>query len=159
MKQLAYCEQCDQDVEYITKEETKQVQVRELKFDVKIKVAYCKKCHEQVFPSSFSKENELIIFDEYRRLKHLLTSSEIKAIREKRGMSQRDLARFINCGEKNITRYENGIIQDPAFDYLMRMVGDDEMYELMLKKNITNHSNKINKISNDVPCLKHQPSH
>ena len=50
-------------------------------------------------------------------------------------MSQVDLARFIKCGEKNIARYETGTIQDPVFDFLMRMVDDDDCYKAMVAFN------------------------
>lgn len=123
-----YCVNCEEEVEYVTKKEKKTVNVRGRVFDVEITNAYCKKCGEQVFPDSIAKANDIIIFDEYRRLEGLLTSKEIKAIREKRHLSQAQLAKLINCGEKNITRYENGTIQDRAFDLLIRLVDKDDSY-------------------------------
>lgn len=50
-------------------------------------------------------------------------------------MSQRDLANFIQCGEKNIARYERGAIQDRVFDYLIRLVDNNEVYKQMKKLN------------------------
>ena len=129
----AYCLNCDDVCEYITKTEHRKTTVKDLTFDVEVIVAFCKKCGEEVFPSEVTKENDLIIFDEYRKLKGLLTSKEIKAIRQKRNMSQVELARFIDCGEKNIARYENGTIQDKVFDRLIRMVGNDLCFLAMSK--------------------------
>ncbi len=138
----AYCLNCDEMCEYITKTEHRKTTVKDLTFDVDVIVAFCKKCGEEVFPSEVTKANDLIIFDEYRRLKGLLTSKEIKAIRQKRNMSQVELARFIDCGEKNIARYENGTIQDKVFDLLIRMVGDDECFKAMSKINGTVEATK-----------------
>ena len=100
-----------------------------MSFEVEIKEAYCVYCGNQVFPDKVAKQNDLIIYDEYRRLNGLLTSDEIKAIRRKRGLSQTDLAKLICCGEKNIARYETGTIQDKAFDLLIRLVGTDAGYD------------------------------
>ena len=62
-----------------------------------------------------------------------MTASEIKEIRAKRGMSQRQLARFLDIGEKDITRYENGSVQTRSIDNMIRLVGDDAAYISMCK--------------------------
>ena len=126
-----YCINCDEEVDYITKEETKKVIVKGREFEVTLKRAYCAICGEPVSPDKIAKENDLTVFDTYRRLEGLLTSDQIKAIRFKRGLSQIGLARLINCGEKNIARYETGTIQDRAFDLLMRLVDDDNSYAVL----------------------------
>ena len=128
---LVVCSNCDKEVTYIIKKENKEVNVKGDIFNVEVKVAYCSECHEKVFPDELAKENDLIIYDEYRRRHNLLTSEEIKAIRLKRNMSQTQLANFIHCGEKNIARYETGKIQDAVFDQLIRMVNDDKCYQAM----------------------------
>ena len=130
---LAICENCDDEVSYEVKKIKKTYIIRGISFEVEIKQAYCNQCHNPVFPYDISKENDIIIYDAYKRLKGLLTSSEIVAIRKKRKMSQQDLARFIKCGEKNIARYENGAIQDEVFDNLIRMVDNDDIYFAMRK--------------------------
>ena len=58
---------------------------------------------------------------------------EIKEIRTKRGMSQRQLAKFLDIGEKDITRYENGSVQTRSIDNMIRLVGDDTAYKSMCK--------------------------
>ena len=131
LKQKTYCINCDKECAYIIKKEKRNVTVKDLSFEVEVNVAFCECCGEQVFPDKVAKENDLIVFDEYRRLKGLLTSQEIKKIREKRGMTQIELARFINAGDKNIARYETGTIQDAVFDNLLRMVDDDMCYNAM----------------------------
>lgn len=136
-----YCLACDEEREYIVKKEKRKIKVKNLEFEVEIDIAFCKKCGEEVFPDEIAKRNDLVIYDEYRRKKGLLTSSEIREIRKKRNMSQLELAKFIRCGEKNIARYETGTIQDQVFDYLIRMVGDDNCYVAM--KNMNKNANDI----------------
>ncbi len=135
-----YCENCDKETDYYVQQENKTVVVKGKQLNVTIYVAFCSICHEKVFPDKVAKQNDLIIYDEYRRIEGLLTSDEIKAIRHKRGMSQTDLADFIQCGHKNIARYENGTIQDKVFDLLIRMVGDDACFNAIksFKDNLLN---------------------
>ena len=128
----AYCLECDEMCSYHIVEKESVVTVKDKTFKVKQKHAYCDVCGEEVWPHEIAVSNDIVTFDEYRKLKGLLTSEEIKAIRKKRNMSQVDLARFIKAGDKNIARYETGTIQDPVFDYLMRMVDDDKCYRAML---------------------------
>ena len=127
-KKMAYCEECDEEVEYIVSEKRIKTQVKGDVFEVAIKIAHCKKCGKQVYPFSIAKENDLKIYDEYRKRHNLLTSSEIIAIRKKRGLTQVQLAKLIECGEKNIARYENGTIQDKVFDKFLRLIDDDYYY-------------------------------
>ena len=100
-------------------------------FDVLLKKAYCKKCGEPVFPVEINKANDIIVYDGYRKLVGLLTSEQIKEIRKKRGLSQTEFARLLDCGEKNIARYETGTIQDKAFDLLMRLADNDQSYRVI----------------------------
>ena len=46
-------------------------------------------------------------------------------------MSQRQLARFLDIGEKDITRYENGSVQTRSIDNMIRLVGDDTAFKCM----------------------------
>lgn len=136
-----YCVNCDAEVNYITRQEKKRVVVKGREFEVTLTRAYCAECGEPVSPDAIAKANDLIVFDEYRKLEGLLTSEQIKAIRFKRGLSQVALARLINCGEKNIARYETGTIQDRAFDLLMRLVDDDKSYAVLKSKQMEKEEN------------------
>ncbi len=129
----AYCEKCDKFVDYELRKEIKTITVRGLTFETDFYHACCKECHEEASANEVWRLNDKIVYDKYRKLSGLLTSDEMKAIRQKRGMSQVELARFIGCGEKNIARYETGTIQDRVFDNLIRMVGDDDCYYAMIK--------------------------
>ena len=131
MNDKIFCLNCEEEANYVLRDEIKTVTVKGLSFNVKITNAYCANCGEQVFPDKIAKQNDLIVYDEYRRLNNLLTSEEIKAIRKKRGLSQTDLARLIDCGDKNIARYETGTIQDKAFDLLMRLVDIDATFDYL----------------------------
>ena len=132
----AICEKCDEDMPY-REDQIKMVKrhheigPERVPIDVMEYQAFCEKCGHPVFPHELDKKNDIIVYDAYKRKVGLLTSEDIIRIRKKRNMSQADLARFIQCGEKNIARYENGAVQNPVFDLLIRLVDDDKVYKEM----------------------------
>lgn len=93
----------------------------------------CKKCGAWLSSNEVERENDISIYDAYKKKVGLLTTYEIKEIRTKRGMSQRQLAKFLDIGEKDITRYENGSVQTRSIDNMIRLVGDDTAYKSMCK--------------------------
>ena len=135
IKETAICENCEEDVEYKPGKVNKTLVVRGVEIEVELYRGFCSVCGHEVYPAKYDKINYLIVHDEYKRKVGLLTSKDIIRIRKKRGMSQRDLANFIQCGEKNIARYERGAIQDRVFDYLIRLVDNNEAYKQMRKLN------------------------
>lgn len=74
--------------------------------------------------------------DEYRKKKDLLTSKEIKEIREKYQLTQSEMAYILNLGEVTITRYETKQIQDTSVDNMIREFNDNPLFALkLLEKN------------------------
>lgn len=91
----------------------------------------CENCGALLSSHEVERENEIIVYDSYKKIVGLLTSIEIKNIRKKRKWSQRQLAKFLDIGEKDITRYENGAIQTRSIDNMIRLVADDAVFERM----------------------------
>lgn len=59
---------------------------------------------------------------------------EIKEIRDSFGLSQKDFAILLGFGEKTITRYENGSIQDESHDIAIRLAGSNRSALLLIAK-------------------------
>ncbi len=116
----AYCEKCDNDVEFKVIEETRRGNLKGVSFNYIFKKAVCKRCGEQVFPVSIGKENYIAFTDGYKSAVGLLTSKEIIQIRKELKLSQTAMAKKISCGEKNIARYEMGAIQLQSIDQAIR---------------------------------------
>lgn len=126
IKETAYCQRCDNDVEFYTKKIQQKATVRNKTFTFTFLEAYCKKCGERVYPVSVGRLNSIALFDGYKKANHLLTSAEIIAIRKKKNLTQKQFASKLGCGEKTITRYENGAIQDRSIDNLIRAIGEEK---------------------------------
>ena len=119
---LAFCLECDSDVNYFTKPGVRSVTVKGIPVSFNSIEAYCSKCGTPIFAYEVERINQIRCFDEYKKKKGLLTSGEIIAIRDKYNLSQTDLANAIMVGKKNIARYETGKIQDKCIDLLIRML-------------------------------------
>lgn len=75
-------------------------------------------------------DNLLSALDAYRTANGLLTSGEIKEIRQKLGISQSNLSLLLGWGEVTVTRYETKSIQDETYDQWMRWVSRDPLFAL-----------------------------
>lgn len=92
---------------------------------------------EEVFDRELEIKNDATLYDIYKKQKGLLTNSEIKDIRRKYEMNQKEYALAIGVGEVTVNRFENGAIQTEATDAIMRLSEDpDNMYNLLVKNQI-----------------------
>ncbi|ERJ11078.1 type II TA system antitoxin MqsA family protein [Haloplasma contractile] len=106
----------------------------------------------EFIPAGIMDQNLLQVRDAYRKEKNLLTSSEIKEIRDYYELSQRDFSALLGWGDVTITRYESKTIQDETYDDIMRMVFENPMFAL---KKLDKHKNrfkdqKFKKIRNKI---------
>lgn len=117
------------------------IKVRKTKANVKGKVIEFDEYYmidpvtgEEVFDRNIEIENDARLYDIYKKQMNLLTSSEIKNIRKKYDMNQKEFALSIGVGEITIHRFENGSIQTESVDSIIRLSEDpDIMYNLLIK--------------------------
>lgn len=131
MNTTFYCPTCyfEQTTMVIQKEETLQVKDREITLTVPVRV--CKICNEEIYDKDLDSKTLQMFYSEYRRLEGLLQPEEIKNIRLKYHLSQASLAKMLGFGEKTITRYENGAIQDASHDLLIRQVANEISFQIL----------------------------
>lgn len=92
---------------------------------------------EEIFDRELEIQNDANLYDMYKKQKGLLTISEIKSIRKKYEMNQKEYALAIGVGEVTINRFENGAIQTEATDAIMRLSDNpDNMFDLLTKNQI-----------------------
>ena len=89
---------------------------------------------EEVFDRNIEIENDIRLYDIYKKRVNLLTTNEIKLIRKKYGMNQKEFSQALGFGEITIHRFENGSIQTEAVDAVIRLSEEpDIMYKLLIK--------------------------
>lgn len=158
---IKYCNNCESMHEIIEKQELREYQIKETKVSAEITILECKHCHEEIYDRDVEIKNDILLFDEYKRKNHLLTSAEIIKIREGYGLSQTALSKILGFGIKTITRYENGAIQDNTHDNLLRLMIDEKNFFILWlanKKNLTDSENlKIKNVfmKKEIPVIKY----
>lgn len=85
----------------------------------------CPKCDEVVLRFSDSRRLQEDAIAIYRRKHGLLSADEIRAIRERFGLTQSELAHLLHLGANTISRWESGRnVQTEAMEMLLRLVRD-----------------------------------
>lgn len=115
---------------------------------------------EEVFDRNIEIENDARLYDIYKKQMNLLTSSEIKNIRKKYDMNQKEFALSIGVGEITIHRFENGSIQTESVDSIIRLSEDpDIMYNLLIKNQANLSDNDFSSFLKKVSALKKLKHH
>lgn len=138
------------------------VKIRKIKANVKGKIIEFDEYYvvdpttgEEVFDRNIEIENDTRLYDIYKKQMSLLTSSEIKNIRKKYDMNQKEFALSIGVGEITIHRFENGSIQTESVDSIIRLSEDpDIMYNLLIKNQTNLSDNDFNIFLEKVNALK-----
>jgi HTH-type transcriptional regulator/antitoxin MqsA len=85
----------------------------------------CPKCGEILLRYQDSKRLGEDAIGIYRERHGLLSAGEIRAIRERFGLTQADLARLLHLGANTFSRWESGRnVQTAAMDMLLRLIRD-----------------------------------
>lgn len=101
-----------------------------LKYDAEY--CYCEKADEYFAEEQQISSNDIAMKNAYRSAMGLMTTEQIVALRSMYNISQSDLCRLLGWGEKTIARYEGHQVQDKAHDMILRKIGDDPEWFLVL---------------------------
>ncbi len=93
---------------------------------------------EEVFDRNIEIENDQRLYDIYKKQNNLLTNFEIKKIRQKYGLTQKEYALVIGVGEVTVHRFEKGAIQTEAVDSIMKLSNDPDNMSFLLLQNRKN---------------------
>lgn len=135
MNTYKYCNNCREDKEIEIREEKESYPVRNEQTEIMAHVTYCTHCGEQIWNEELDEKNLQDAYRIYRAKHDLLQPEEIKRIRDKYSLSQISFGRILGFGDKTITRYENGSIQDLTHNNLIELARFPDVFELLLKKN------------------------
>ena len=120
-----YCPYCNSEQEYdIDKRIFKEY--KGVVVNVEENVPICKKCKNELIIHSIEDENLKRIYNKYREMKNMITPSEIKDLRDKYDISQRELTAILDFGKMTINRYENGSLPSKTHSDYLRFISKDE---------------------------------
>jgi len=85
----------------------------------------CAKCDEVVLRLADARRLHESAIAIYRKKHGLLSANDIRAIRERFGLTQAELARLLHLGANTISRWESGRnVQTEAMEMLLRLIRD-----------------------------------
>ncbi len=154
-----YCPLCDKEHEVEERERLSSINIKGE--CVKYKEGYfeCKETNEEeneFVSAKMMDENLLRARDVYRKEHNMLTSLEIKQIRQKYGVTQAEFSYMLGLGEVTITRYETKLIQDTTYDTMMKLMDKNAMFALeSLEANKEKFKNRerYEKIENNIKMI------
>src|ERR1035438_953663 len=88
---------------------------------VRTEAMVCNRCGFHVMTDAQSDAYTIASADAYRAKHGLLTTKELKQIREDLRMSFRTFAKYLKVSEASPKRWEAGLVQDQAMDELIRL--------------------------------------
>ena len=130
-----YCPNCDSEVESVVRTVSETYPVKGEDVEISASVRFCSCCGKSMWDDDLDAKNLHDAFSIYRERHNLLQACEIRAVREKYGLTQVAFARVLGLGDKTIARYENGSIPDPAQNNLIELVQRPSNFEELLEKN------------------------
>lgn len=124
-----YCNLCDENHLEIRKRiETTEFKNVEIEYESEF--GYCPELDEEILIDGMLNKNLTKMRDAYRKKIGLLTTDEIIELREKLGVSQKNLGIILGMGEATIGRIESKFIQDRTTDDAIRRLIEDPIYLL-----------------------------
>jgi len=130
-----FCPNCEEYTETTVRVEKEVYNVRGEPTEIEAEVTICQKCGAKIFDEERDSQNLGKAYNLYRKNHNLLSPDQIRAIREKYGLSQRALSRLLGWGEITIHRYENGAVQDNAHNNLLHLIEDPENIKTLFEAN------------------------
>lgn len=133
-REVKLCRSCMEEHEVDIVEVVEHESFKGVEVDFPASYEYCSNADEYLANEDMIRANSLAVKDAYREKAGLLTSKEIISLREKYGVSQKDLSEILDWGMATITRYENHQVQDRAHDDILRKIDADPQWFIEILK-------------------------
>jgi putative zinc finger/helix-turn-helix YgiT family protein len=118
------CWNCGKETElsYIQNDET--VSVRGDAIIVPVKYFKCHECGAEYEDPRSSYDPLVLAYKKYRESHGMMQPEEIRGLRQRYGLTQKELSKLLGWGEVTLSRYENGALQDDSHDVMLKMIKD-----------------------------------
>ena len=115
-----FCSTCGDFVSSSIQNVTETFHVRGFDITITSPARICENCGAIIFDAVLDDEKLKLIYRGYRKLKGMLQPEEIRAIREKRNLTQEEFSKILGF---NVARYENGSLQSEEEEGKIRKEG------------------------------------
>jgi len=113
------------------------ITVRGEEFSVTELVHRCDSCSGEFSTSSDPIDPVDEAFSLYRKKHGMLSPSEIRELRKRYGLTQKELSLLLGWGAVTLSRYENGALQDMAHDRLLQAAATPDGLKKLIQLNPT----------------------
>ena len=136
-KNLAYCSECEDLVEFTEKEEVIEETYKGESVKFIFKVGRCKECgHEVATDLDYNTRRSLEKIEAYKKLKGIILEQEIAEILEKYDVGKEALADIAGFGKATIKRYFEGYIPARQYsDTLHEFLNNEEEFYNKVEEN------------------------
>lgn len=139
MERWRYCPQCGRDTTFVVKNRTNDHTIRGERIRVTLPVLVCSTCGVELFDEELTGSALRAAYDEVRKRKGMPSPEDLKELRSRMGLSQRQLGKLLGWSHVTIHRYENGGLPNEAHATILDSLMKDRGYALqLLEKNINN---------------------
>jgi len=121
-----FCVECLEETSCNPISEEKTYQVQGEAITINADLLQCSSCGSIVPELELDEANYQRVYCEFRKRRSLLQPFEIKEIRQKYGISQRNLAKLLGWSHATISRYESGAIQEPGHNTQLVLLKNPE---------------------------------
>jgi putative zinc finger/helix-turn-helix YgiT family protein len=135
------CPKCERYCAVISEERNEEFVVRGEKMSISGEVDVCADCGAVFWTEKYDALMKSA-YEEYKKVYGLLSSEEIRQIREIYGLSQDLFSAILGIGPASLQRYETGAVQTIAYDGIIREARDAARFLETLEKNKNNVSPK-----------------
>ena len=112
-ERASFCDTCGEFVCSSIQNTTETFHVRGIDITITSPARICENCGEIVFDEGLDDEKLKLVYRAYREQKGLLQPEEIRAIRERKNLTQEEFSKVLGF---NVARYENGSLQSEEED-------------------------------------------
>ena len=113
----SFCSTCGEFVLSSVQNTTETLHVRGIDITITSPARICENCGEIIFDEVLDDEKLKLAYRGYREQKGLLQPEEIRAIRERKNLTQEECSKVLGF---NVARYENGSLQSEEEDGKIR---------------------------------------
>lgn len=124
---MTSCPECyNSSLKFI--EGTEEVLIHEEPVIVPVKYYKCQSCDIEFNDPDSTYDPVAYAYQEYRKRHNMMGPEEIRDIRKKYGVSQKELAKLLGWGDATISRYENGALQDDAHNTMLTLIKEPNSF-------------------------------
>jgi hypothetical protein len=134
---LAYCNECEDLVEYDVHDEIINEEFKGIKISYKFSVGRCKYCNCEVATDiDYNSRKSKAKIEAYKRKMGLITLKEISEILEKYDIGKEILADIAGFGKVTIKRYYDGVIPSREYsDILLKILCEEDYFMGFVEEN------------------------